>query len=197
MNLKHMIFSKNEELRFYYLEESASYNIAKALYQRIPIQNRPIVVVCIGTDRSTGDSLGPLVGSLLQEYKPNHFSIYGTLESPIHAKNLEETMHNIVEKYNNPFILAIDACLGKTTSVGSIIVGSGPIKPGAAVQKKLPEVGDLHITGVVNISGYMEYFVLQNTRLALVMKMAKEIAQALRYLDFLGIRIIVWKTPNK
>ena len=27
---------------------------------------RPIVVMCIGTDRSTGDSLGPLVGDIVK-----------------------------------------------------------------------------------------------------------------------------------
>ena len=37
-------------------------------------------------------------------------------------------------------------------------------------------MGDIHITGIVNVSGYMEFFVLQNTRLNLVMKMAKKIA---------------------
>ena len=30
--------------------------------QPIILENRPIIFVCIGTDRSTGDSLGPLIG---------------------------------------------------------------------------------------------------------------------------------------
>ena len=52
-------------------------------------------------------------------------------------------------------------------------------KPGAGVNKQLPEVGDIHITGIVNVSGFMEFFVLQNTRLNLVMKMAKTIANGI------------------
>ena len=55
----------------------------------------------------------------------------------------------------------------------------GPVKPGAGVNKELPAVGDIHITGIVNVSGFMEYFVLQNTRLHLVMKMAKTIANGI------------------
>jgi putative sporulation protein YyaC len=47
------------------------------------------------------------------------------------------------------------------------------------VNKELPEVGELHITGIVNVAGFMEYFVLQNTRLGLVMKMADVIAASL------------------
>jgi len=43
----------------------------------------------------------------------------------------------------------------------------------------LPPVGDMHITGIVNVGGFMEYFVLQNTRLSLVMKMSHIIAEAI------------------
>ena len=41
-------------------------------------------------------------------------------------------------------------------------------KPGAGVNKDLPPVGDLYITGVVNVGGFMDYLVLQNTRLYLI-----------------------------
>ncbi|MFP3381143.1 DUF1256 domain-containing protein, partial [Bacillus sp. SIMBA_069] len=54
----------------------------------------------------------------------------------------------------------------------------GALKPGAGVGKELPPIGDASITGVVNVGGFMEYFVLQNTRLSLVMKMATQIADA-------------------
>lgn len=47
------------------------------------------------------------------------------------------------------------------------------------MNKELPEVGEIHLTGIVNVSGFMEFFVLQNTRLNLVMKMAKTIAEAI------------------
>lgn len=141
--------------------------------------NRPIVFVCIGTDRSTGDSLGPLVGTLLEEKMISPFFVYGTLENPIHAVNLKEQLIDIHDKHVNPFIIGIDACLGRLKSVGVIQIAEGPVKPGAGVNKDLPEVGDLHITGIVNVSGFMEFFVLQNTRLNLVLKMAKTIANGI------------------
>ena len=53
----------------------------------------------------------------------------------------------------------------------------------AAMNKKLPAVGDLHIHGIVNLNGFMEFFVLQNTRLSLVMKMADVIAQSIKETD--------------
>ena len=134
------------------------------------------VVVCIGTDRSTGDALGPLVGSRLKLMDPGLYTVLGTLEEPVHALNLEETILLLKERYPYSGILSIDACLGQLGSVGSIQVVDGPLKPGAGVQKSLPEIGHFHISGIVNVGGFMEYFVLQNTRLHVVMKMADMIA---------------------
>jgi len=144
---------------------------------------KDIILVCIGTDRSTGDCLGPLVGhklsNLLKRYTNIH--VMGTLDDPVHAKNLKEIIEIINNNYNNPFIIAIDACLGKAERVGYVSIGEGPLKPGAGVNKKLPPVGNIHITGVVNICGFMEYVVLQNTRLNTVMKMANVISNSLNY----------------
>lgn len=138
-----------------------------------------IVILCIGTDRSTGDALGPLVGSRLERMYPNNCTIYGTLDSPVHAVNLQDTVDRIQTLHHQPLLIAIDACLGQFSSVGKISIANGPLKPGAGVKKTLPEVGHFHITGIVNIGGFMEYFVLQNTRLNLVMKMAEVIATSL------------------
>lgn len=141
---------------------------------------RQLVIVCIGTDRSTGDALGPLVGSKLSaRLLDERVSVYGTLESPVHAVNLKETIDEIQNRYDNPFVVAIDACLGQLSSVGLVTLAKGPLKPGAGVNKVLPEVGEYHITGIVNVGGFMEYFVLQNTRLSVVMRMADCIADSL------------------
>lgn len=140
-----------------------------------------IILLCIGTDRSTGDCLGPLTGHKLNLIKYENVWVYGTLEKPVHAKNLEETMDEIERKYKKPFIIAIDACLGKHERIGCISMGEGPLSPGAGVNKTLPLVGDLHIMGIVNMSGFMEYLILQNTRLNLVMKMADLISNGIHY----------------
>lgn len=177
MNLKTSFFDRRSKLQIIHDDHQAAENLAAELLLNIPsMTSQPIVFVCIGTDRSTGDSLGPLVGTLLEEKNLQNFHVYGTLDQPIHAVNLAEKLNEIQSKYGNPYIIGIDACLGRTKNVGAIQVGNGPVKPGAGVNKELPAVGDIHITGIVNVSGFMEFFVLQNTRLNLVMKMAKTIA---------------------
>jgi putative sporulation protein YyaC len=141
--------------------------------------NMELIILCIGTDRSTGDSLGPMIGTLLKKNNGLPATIFGNIDNPVHASNLDQMIEHIYKNHRNPFIIAIDAGLGKKSSVGYIDVKKGPLKPGSGVNKKLSEVGNMHITGLVNVGGYMEYLVLQSTRLSTVMKMAEVIARAL------------------
>ena len=55
-----------------------------------------VVFLCIGTDRSTGDSLGPLIGHKLREQERRRgfvprAAVFGTLDRPVHAMNLERS----------------------------------------------------------------------------------------------------------
>jgi putative sporulation protein YyaC len=150
---------------------------------------RSLVFVCIGTDRSTGDSLGPLIGYKIANLKHKGVHVYGNLENPVHAKNLEEIMNCVSTDCREPFIIAIDACLGRMDHVGYISIGEGSIKPGSGVNKELAPVGDMYVTGIVNFGGFMDFLVLQNTRLQIVMKIADLIAA--------GIRYVLWRLEKE
>lgn len=134
--------------------------------------NKCIIFLCIGTDRSTGDSLGPLVGYKLRYLKKRNFYIYGSLTNPIHSKNLETIIQRIYDNFDDPFIIAVDACLGSFQNIGKVFIDNKPLHPGLAVNKNLPPIGNMSITGIVNISGSFEFMVLQNTRLYTVMSLA-------------------------
>lgn len=164
-----------------YRNDHAIEQLSQHLAQRFRMNpyDQDIVILCIGTDRSTGDALGPLVGTKLKSLYPQYLNVYGTLEDPVHAMNLADKIESILQAHRTPTIVAIDACLGQFSNVGNINVADGPLKPGAGVKKDLPSVGTFHITGIVNVGGFMEYFVLQNTRLYIVMKMAEIISSAL------------------
>ena len=94
-----------------------------------------IVFLCIGTDRSTGDALGPLTGSRLSEY--GFPQVIGTRE-PCDAFNLEARLQSIPE---DQVVIAIDACLGQSSSVGYFFASEGPLTPAQSVGGKLPAVG--------------------------------------------------------
>ncbi|XID93480.1 spore protease YyaC [Paenibacillaceae bacterium WGS1546] len=153
-------------------------------FKAIPAERR-IVVVCVGTDRCTGDSLGPLTGTLLGKYRSSSFDIVGTLEHPVHAMNLADTMDKLSSRYRDPFVVGIDACLGSASSIGSVLVANGPLRPGAGVNKQLPPVGDIHVSGIVSVGGMLGMQALQSTRLHLVMSMSTLIARSV----FVGMRL--------
>lgn len=149
--------------------------------QPILEESRPIVFICIGSDRSTGDSLGPLVGYKLKYLSRNNIYIYGTLDNPIHAQNIIRILDEIKFNFKNPYIIAIDSCLGSLNNIGKIFIQKKPLLPGLALNKQLPPVGEMSITGIVNISGSFEFLVLQNTRLNTVMKLADSISKGIYY----------------
>ena len=139
---------------------------------------RDIVIICIGSDRATGDCLGPLVGNMLVKCELP-VSVYGTLDCPVHARNLSETLEKIHNYHYNPLIIAMDASLGHSRHVGYVTLGMGSLKPGTGVEKDLPQVGDICITGIVNVSGMINQMLLQTTRLNLVMKLSDFIYKCL------------------
>lgn len=181
------VFKEHREKEYtcHYEHPQSTRNIREAYCKLIlelnPGLSRDMVIVCIGTDRSTGDSLGPLVGSRLVRYGVPGAKVYGTLDSPVHAGNLVDTLNAIQQSFARPFIVALDACLGQVDRVGYINVRAGELRPGTAVKKELPPVGELHISGVVNVAGFLEYLVLQNTRLNIVYKMAETISKSIWY----------------
>lgn len=153
---------------------------------------RGILVLCIGTDRSTGDSLGPLIGYKLKEQQVRRIQIMGTLDRPVHAMNLEQSMAVIRMRYPNHVIVAVDASIGSQDHVGCITLGKGALRPGLGVCKDLEAVGDIFITGIVGGYGSYDPLMLQSVRLAMVMKMADRICESVFLVEqFLERRALV------
>ena len=90
----------------------------------------------------------------------------------MHAKNLEASIHFIHLYHPGALIIAIDASLGVANHVGYITLGEGSLCPGVGVDKNLPSIGDICITGIVNLSGFGSQMLLQTTHLNLVMQLA-------------------------
>ena len=132
-----------------------------------------VVFICIGTDRSTGDSLGPLTGSMLMEKGFPH--VIGTLADPCDADRFEGMLAAVPPDLT---IVAIDACLGKPLHVGRFLLADGPLQPARSIGKPLAPVGAYSIAAIVNETGPKPYWTLQTTSLYRVIEMAKEISAA-------------------
>lgn len=170
---------KSGDIRVRVDRPDAVAELARGLKWLWRMEGPPQHIVCIGTDRSTGDALGPLVGTALCRWSARPFSVLGTIDHPVHATNLHGELRRR-SNFRNERVLAVDASLGRLEDIGLITAALGPLRPGAGVNKELPALGHYHLAGTVNVGGFMEYFVLQNTRLSLVIKMAEIIASAIQ-----------------
>lgn len=175
---------KTKNSLYYYncFDPDSNYDFSSQLFELILEHTTPehtLILLCIGSDRATGDCLGPIIGYKLSQLKTYNVPIYGTLSHPVHAQNLNETIDLIYQTYENPFIIAIDASLGKENHIGFVTLGTGALSPGIGVDKILPCVGHIFITGIVNCSGVLNHMLLQTTRLDIVMRLADYICLGL------------------
>ncbi len=172
--VKKVYVNTNEKMCQYRLNQEAY-----GLISEVDKQYKRIAVVCIGTDRSTGDSFGPLVGFMLSKYRIYDFDVYGTIVDPVHAMNLSQTVEKI--DTDNTLVIAVDASIGRIDHIAHIGLSNGSIKPGSGVGKDLPAVGDVSFSGVVTMGGIMPQVMLQNTSLGLVYKMAEITANSIKH----------------
>ncbi|MDY3917612.1 MAG: spore protease YyaC [Candidatus Limivivens sp.] len=171
-----------EEL--YYInskEDGAAGKLAGYLREMLRSLPRSPIFLCIGSDRVTGDSLGPMIGSHLQSQitEETGISIYGTLEMPVHALNLKSTLERIHTLHTDQPLVAIDASLGVREHLGYITISRGSLSPGAGVNKTLECAGDISITGIIGVSGPFSHITLQTTRLSAVIPVAEQIARGI------------------
>lgn len=162
----------------YYHDSETKQILVKSLTEAINELKGEPVFLCIGSERHILDCLGPLTGTMLLEKSPE-ILVYGTLDKPLHAKNLVKQIEEI--KINHPQIIeiAIDAAIGLEEDVGIIKLRNGPLFPGKALAKKLPAVGDLSITGIVGKRDLGKGRHIFNGSLHHVYHMAQLISQAI------------------
>lgn len=107
------------------------------------------VVICIGSDRVSGDMLGPLVGSELREKYRLPCPVYGWVGASVNGVNLGEYLALLREKHAGSRVIAVDAALGREEDVGNVRLKKGGIRAGGAMEKEGRPVGDLGVVGVV------------------------------------------------
>ncbi len=148
-----------------------------ALKKIMPQLEKPPVIVCIGSDLSVGDSLGPVTGTILKEkLKGQNVYVYGTLSKPITAHEVKYTNQFIKSTHPDNLVIAIDAAVGTAGDIGLIKIAKCGIKPGSGANKRLAKVGDVSVMGIVAEKSLFNYSLFSATRLNIVYKMAEIIA---------------------
>ena len=158
--------------------EKFEYRLQQILKSEL-VNYQQIIILCIGSDHFVGDCLGPMVGQGLASSCYGGITVYGTLESPVHAGNLEEVLNTIRSKYHNPFMIAIDSSMGERHDIGSITLRETGIYPGMGLGKTLPKVGNVSITGIVAQSGITFDEFIHLVRMSLVVQITNFIVTGL------------------
>ena len=137
------------------------------------------VFLCIGTDKVFADSLGPKVGTLLNNAMQTPLFVYGMHGQNITAQNLDYAHRFVKQLHPNNQIVVVDAAVGENSQLGHVQISNGGIFPGAATNKNLPRVGDLSIIGIVAEKGMADFYTTSQQKNQLVAQVAQCIAGAI------------------
>lgn len=131
------------------------------------------VIICIGSDLSVGDSLGPLTGTKIKQRLTGlNCFVYGTLSKPITAHEVKYMNSFLQSTHPSSPVIAVDAAVGVSGDVGLIKISKSGVRPGSGANKKLSKIGDASIMGIVAEKSILNYSLFSSTRLNIVNKMS-------------------------
>lgn len=152
--------------------------VCLALKKIIKFSEAAPVILCIGSDLSVGDSLGPVTGTKLKErLAGTNCYVYGTLAKPITAHEVKYMNEFLKATHPSSPVIAIDAAVGLAGDIGLIKIARRAIKPGSGANKTLSKVGDISIMGIIAEKSVFNYALFSATRLNVVYKMSEIIAE--------------------
>lgn len=168
------------EFSFNLFNALAPQGVCIALKRLLAKRKLAPIVLCIGSDLSVGDSLGPVAGTMLKEQLAGlNCYVYGTLAKPITAHEVKYMNEFLRETHPGSPVIAVDAAVGVAGDIGLIKIANTGIKPGSGANKKLATVGDASIMGIVAEKSVFNYSLFSTTRLNIVYKMAAIIAEGI------------------
>jgi len=154
--------------------------VCLALKKILHGQDEMPVVLCIGSDLSVGDSLGPVTGTKLKEKLAGlNCYVYGTLSKPITAHEVKYMNEFLKSTHPNSPVIAVDAAVGNAGDIGLIKIAKRAIKPGSGANKKLNKVGDVSVMGIIAERSVFNYSLFSATRLNVIYKMSEIISEGI------------------
>ncbi len=158
----------------------APQGICLSLKKILPPNSQAPVVLCIGSDLSVGDSLGPVAGTKLKEKLAGlNCYVYGTLSKPITAHEVKYMNEFLKATHPESPVIAVDAAVGLAGDIGLIRLAKRGLKPGSGANKRLSKVCDVSIMGIVAEHSVFNYSLFSATRLNIIYKMAEIISEGI------------------
>lgn len=154
--------------------------VCLALKKIVPTDGDAPVILCIGSDLSVGDSLGPVTGTKLKQLLSGlNCYVYGTLSKPITAHEVKYMNDFLKFTHPNSPVIAVDAAVGSAGDIGLIKIAKRALKPGSGANKKLAKIGDVSIMGIIAEQSVFNYSLFSATRLNIIYKMSEIISEGI------------------
>ena len=114
------------------------------------MKNGTPVVLCIGSDKILGDSIGPTVGDILKCRLNAKCFVYGCTGKSVNGKNLDSFVKTVRHAHPDSPIIAVDACLSNAHESGHVEITATGVNPKRALTKRINPVGDVGILGIID-----------------------------------------------
>ncbi len=167
-----------ESVRIFYHDKLAAAVLAHNLGSFLAHTNREPIFLCIGSDHHILDCMGPLTGTMLQALIPG-VTVIGTLDAPLHARNMAQSLSGLEQTRIGRSVIAIDASVGNQNEIGLLQLRRGSLSPGKALAKTLPALGDYAMTGVVDVRANRSGVRTKHAGLGLIYNMAEVLSQSI------------------
>ncbi|BBH21806.1 hypothetical protein Back11_31510 [Paenibacillus baekrokdamisoli] len=169
--------ARRDTIHEQHLREKVDIGGVRSFFDKVALMHPDksgLAIVCIGTDRSTGDSFGPWIGTMLEEL--GWPVVRGTLKEPWDSTRYEASVLDMPASLP---VIAIDACLGKIDDACRYLISEGPLYPARAVGKNLPPIGNYSLEGIVAPLSVKPYWSLQSASLYEVIDLARAVTDAI------------------
>ena len=160
-----------------YLNIQAIKKLGKVL--RKIIDNKTIII-CIGNSFNRGDSLGPLIGTMIKERNIS-IPVFGDLNYPIHDLNIDTRIRQISNEYKEYKKIIVCGCHGNSNNLGSIRVKEKPIKASQDIGFNLGAYGDVSLKAIIDDFKYAKQVTDPQISLSFVYNVAVVIREAIIY----------------
>lgn len=130
------------------IKQREKYNMfVNDLKSKMNNKDKVIIFLCIGTNKVTGDSLGPIVGTNLQKMLKGNkrIKVFGNMNNPINALNIKENIDYINKMYMDKYIIVIDSAVSDKNLIGEIFITRNKTILGNGINNKISEIGDISI----------------------------------------------------
>ena len=144
--------------------------------------HKKVIFLCIGTTLVSGDSFGPMVGSILKKNIKNNMVIIGDRIDTLTYDKIKEKINFINAKYKNKIVIALDSALSSKENIGKIFVQSRGLKYAESLKKDNDIIGDISIKAIVgeNKNNNIENFkTLNNVPIENVEIMSKIVSEGI------------------